>query len=42
MAEHAWDYLGKQGQGIQKVLQDIDEDDDLKRSKPGRSTWKRT
>jgi hypothetical protein len=29
MAEHAWDYLGKQGQRIQKVLQGIDEDDDL-------------
>ena len=28
-AEHAWDYLGKQGQRIHKVLQDVDEDDDL-------------
>jgi hypothetical protein len=28
-AEHAWDYLGKQGQRIHKVLQDIDADDDL-------------
>jgi len=28
-SEHAWDYLGKQGQRIQKVLQDVDEDDDL-------------
>lgn len=27
--EHAWDYLGKQGQRIHKVLQDIDEDDDM-------------
>ncbi len=28
-AEHNWDYLGKQGQRIHKVLQDIDEDDEL-------------
>lgn len=28
-AEHAWDYLGKQGQRVQKVLQDVDTDDDL-------------
>jgi hypothetical protein len=28
-AEHNWDYLGKQGQRIHKVLQDVDEDDDL-------------
>jgi len=27
-AEHAWDYLGKQGRRIQQVLKDIDEDDD--------------
>jgi hypothetical protein len=27
--EHNWDYLGKQGQRIHKVLQDIDEDDEL-------------
>lgn len=29
-AEHNWDYLGKQGQRIHKVLQDNDEDDELK------------
>jgi hypothetical protein len=28
-AEHNWDYLGKQGQRIHKVLQDVDEDNDL-------------
>ena len=28
-AEHNWDYLGKQGRRIHKVLQDIDEDDEL-------------
>jgi hypothetical protein len=28
-AVHNWDYLGKQGQRIHKVLQDIDEDDEL-------------
>ena len=28
-AEHNWDYLGKQGQRIHNVLQDIDEDDEL-------------
>ena len=28
-AEHAWDYLGKQGRRIHVVLQDVDEDDDL-------------
>jgi hypothetical protein len=28
-AEHAWDYLGKQGQRIHQVLKDIDEDDEL-------------
>jgi len=28
-AEHAWDYLGKQGRRIHKVLQNVDEDDDL-------------
>ena len=28
-AEHAWDYLGKQGQRIHKALQDVDADDDL-------------
>lgn len=27
--EHNWDHLGKQGRRIHKVLQDIDEDDDL-------------
>lgn len=27
-AEHAWDYLGRQGRRIQQVLQDVDEDDD--------------
>ncbi|MGB7876311.1 MAG: calcium-binding protein [Anaerolineales bacterium] len=27
--EHNWDYLGKQGRRIHKVLQDIDEDDEL-------------
>jgi hypothetical protein len=29
-AEHAWDYLGEQGQCIQQVLLGVDEDDDLK------------
>lgn len=28
-AEHNWDHLGKQGQRIHKVLQDIDENDEL-------------
>jgi Calcium binding len=28
-AEHNWDYLGKQGQRIHQVLQDVDEDDEL-------------
>jgi hypothetical protein len=28
-AEHNWDFLGKQGQRIHKVLQDVDEDDEL-------------
>ena len=28
-AEHKWDYLGKQGRQIHKVLQAIDEDDEL-------------
>ncbi len=28
-AEHAWDYLGKQGQRIHQVLAGVDEDDDL-------------
>jgi hypothetical protein len=28
-AEHNWDHLGKQGRRIHKVLQDIDEDDEL-------------
>jgi len=28
-SEHHWDYLGKQGLRIHKVLQDIDEDDEL-------------
>ena len=27
-AEHAWDYLGKQGQRIHQVLAEVDEDDD--------------
>ena len=27
--EHAWDYLGKQGQGIQQVLREVDKDDDM-------------
>ena len=27
--EHNWDYLGKQGRRIHKVLQDLDEDDEL-------------
>ena len=29
-AEHNWDYLGKQGRRIHKVLLDVDEDDELK------------
>jgi hypothetical protein len=29
-AEHNWDHLGKQGHRIHKVLQDIEEDDELK------------
>ncbi len=28
-AEHAWDYLGKQGQRIHQVLRDVNQDDDL-------------
>jgi hypothetical protein len=28
-AEHNWDFLGKQGRRIHKVLQDVDEDDEL-------------
>jgi len=28
-AEHNWDHLGKQGHRIHKVLQDVDEDDEL-------------
>ena len=28
-AEHAWDYLGKQGQRIHQVLREVDEDDDI-------------
>jgi Calcium binding len=28
-AEHNWDYLGKQGRRIHKVLQDVDEEDEL-------------
>ena len=28
-AEHAWDYLGKQGQRIHQVLYEVDEDDDM-------------
>jgi Calcium binding len=28
-AEHNWDYLGKQGRRIHKILQDVDEDDEL-------------
>ena len=28
-AEHAWDYLGIQGQRIHKVLQEVNEDDDM-------------
>jgi hypothetical protein len=28
-AEHAWDYLGRQGQRIHQVLREVDEDDDL-------------
>jgi hypothetical protein len=27
-ADHAWDYLGKQGQRIHQVLQDVDEDNE--------------
>ena len=36
-AEHNWDYLGKQGRRIHKVLQDIDEDDELEAFE----TWQR-
>ena len=28
-AEHAWDYLGKQGQRIHQVLYEVDEDDEM-------------
>ena len=35
-AEHKWDYLGKQGRQIHKVLQAIDEDDELEAFE----TWK--
>jgi hypothetical protein len=28
-AEHAWDYLGRQGQRIHEVLKNVDEDDEL-------------
>ena len=28
-AEHAWDYLGKQGQRIRQVLYEVDEDDEM-------------
>jgi len=35
-AEHNWDHLGKQGRRIHKVLQDVDEDDELEAFK----TWR--